>query len=237
MSSNLQALDDFPSFTGEESPQEQIRQLQNYLFVVAEQLKYTMRNLGVDNLNPKQWDAMKEETLKGQTQQDVFNKLFDGGKVQGFEIVDGKLYINGEFAVIYNLIANSVIAGILQSKDGGVYIDLDEGVGNLARGTSVYLSTWDDYMMGWTKSIDEVMVEFLTAELERMKFNTIRDFAAKLENNGDYPEAAKLSIYKFRGNSGAPFASISFEWSDGTRSHKTATETVDGWEISEMVWL
>ena len=63
MASNLQALDEFPTFTGEESPQEQIRQLQNYLFIVVEQLKYTMANLGVENLNSTQWEAMKTETL------------------------------------------------------------------------------------------------------------------------------------------------------------------------------
>lgn len=176
MSNNLQALDDFPSFTGEESPQEQIRQLQNYLFVVAEQLKYTMRNLGVDNLNPQQWDAMKEETLKGlianyiiagilkskdgktfyldldkgvlkmeatefsvkgktvaeaamdgMSQMDVFNKLFNNGKVQGFEIVNGKLIISGDLAVIKNILANNITSGKLYSKDKHTYVDLDNG--------------------------------------------------------------------------------------------------------------
>lgn len=176
MSSNLQALDDFPSFTGEESPQEQIRQLQNYLFVVAEQLKYTMRNIGVDNLNPKQWDAMKEETLKGlianyiiagilkskdgktfyldldkgvlkmeatefsvkgktvaeaavdgMSQMDVFNKLFNNGKVKGFEIVNDKLIISGDLAVIKNILANNITSGKLYSKDKHTYVDLDNG--------------------------------------------------------------------------------------------------------------
>lgn len=184
MSSNLQALDEFPTFTGEESPQEQIRQLQNYLYIVVEQLKYSLRNLGIENLNQGQWDSMKTETLKGLVadmitagilkskdgktfyldldngvlkmqvtelsvmgktvqeiadesaaakadaavdgldQQEIWNKLFAGGKVQGFEIKDGKLYINGEFAVITNLIASSIVFGVLSSADGTVKVDL-----------------------------------------------------------------------------------------------------------------
>lgn len=128
MSIDFKSLDEFPTFTGEESPQEQIRQLQNYLFSMKESIRYLLSNLGVDNMNPTAWMAMKQETINGQTQEDVFNKLFDNGNVQGFDIKGGTLYINGGLAKIINLIANNIVAGVLQSKDGKTfYLDLDKG--------------------------------------------------------------------------------------------------------------
>lgn len=36
---------DFPSFTGRESPQEMISKLTDYLFKLTNQLKYTLQNL------------------------------------------------------------------------------------------------------------------------------------------------------------------------------------------------
>lgn len=129
MSENLKALDEFPTFTGEESPQEQIRQLQNYLYVVKEQLRYALSNLSEKNLNPTAWAAMQKQTLDSQSQEAVFNKLFDNGNVQGFDIEDGMLYINGALAKLINLVATNIVAGILKSKDGETfYLDLDKGI-------------------------------------------------------------------------------------------------------------
>ncbi len=180
-----------------------------------------------------------KNAFSGMTQEQVFNKLTNNGNIQGLFVQDNVWVFNAAVGKVANLIADMIIAGVLRSKDGGVYIDLDNGVGNLPRGTSARLSTWDDEMAGWTRDIDEVIDEFVTVELEKMQYNTIRDFAARLDSNSRYPEGVKLSIYKFRKSSGVPFASVSFEWSDGSRSHKTATGS-DGtsvWQISEMEWL
>lgn len=52
MPSNLLTIDDgFPSFTGEESPTEQIRALHNYLFQLREGLQYSLQNLSAENFN------------------------------------------------------------------------------------------------------------------------------------------------------------------------------------------
>lgn len=52
MPSNWQSIDNnFPSFTGEESPQQQIQMLHNYLFQLREGLKYSLQNLTTDNFN------------------------------------------------------------------------------------------------------------------------------------------------------------------------------------------
>ena len=52
MPSNWQSIDmNFPSFTGEESPKEQIQALHNYLFQLRQGLQYSLQNLGVKNFN------------------------------------------------------------------------------------------------------------------------------------------------------------------------------------------
>lgn len=48
--------------------------------------------------------------LDSQTQQDIFNKLTNGGQIQGIYIQDGKWYINAELAKIVNLIADRVLS-------------------------------------------------------------------------------------------------------------------------------
>lgn len=63
--------------------------------------------------------------VNSQTQEDIFNKLFNNGKVQGFVIKDNMLYINGEYAEISNLVAEAIVAGKLTSKSGTTYFDLD----------------------------------------------------------------------------------------------------------------
>lgn len=68
-----------------------------------------------------------QAAVAGMGQMDVFNKLFDNGNVQGFEIVNGKLYINGALAVINNLIANNIVSGKLLSKDKRTIFNLDNG--------------------------------------------------------------------------------------------------------------
>lgn len=60
MPSNLLSIDsDFPSFTGEESPQQQIRALHDYLFQLRQGLQYSLRNLTAENFNSA---ALKELT-------------------------------------------------------------------------------------------------------------------------------------------------------------------------------
>lgn len=60
MGSNWLSVDNnFPSFTGKESPEEQIRSLHNYLFCLKEQLQYSLNNLTSDNWNA---EALKHLT-------------------------------------------------------------------------------------------------------------------------------------------------------------------------------
>lgn len=181
--------------------------------------------------------AAAQNAFAGMTWEQIFNKLTDGGRIQGIFSQDDVWVFNAAIAKVVNLFADVITAGVLRSKDGGVYIDLDNGTGNLARGVSVTLTTWDDDYGNFSKDVDTVINGFLVEQIQNMKENTIRDFALKLYSGQKYPEGAKLTIFTYRKYSGALAASISFEWTDGTRSHKTATEEANAWTIAAMEWL
>lgn len=68
-----------------------------------------------------------KDAFSGLTQQQIFNKLTNNGKVQGIYIQDNAWYINGEYANLRNLKAGSITAGKLSSTNGKTYFDLDEG--------------------------------------------------------------------------------------------------------------
>lgn len=108
MSINFKALDDIPTFTGEEDVREQIQKLYNYIYVLKEQIRYLLQNIGVENMNSKAWKSMQEDTIAGQSREDVFNKLTDNGRLQGIYEQDGKWYINAELVEIIKLIAKEV---------------------------------------------------------------------------------------------------------------------------------
>lgn len=53
MPSNWLYIDtNFPTFTGEEETEEKVSSIQNYLFMLVEQLRYSLRNLDLKNMNP-----------------------------------------------------------------------------------------------------------------------------------------------------------------------------------------
>ena len=52
MASNWLYIDtNFPTFTGEESTEEKVTTIQNYMFMLVEQLRYTLHNLDLTNMN------------------------------------------------------------------------------------------------------------------------------------------------------------------------------------------
>lgn len=52
MPSNWLYIDtNFPTFTGEESPNEKITTIQNYMYMLVEQLRYSLHNLDLTNMN------------------------------------------------------------------------------------------------------------------------------------------------------------------------------------------
>lgn len=54
MPSNWLAIDtNFPTFSGQESTEKKVTSIQNYMFLLVEQLRYTLFNLDEDNFNPQ----------------------------------------------------------------------------------------------------------------------------------------------------------------------------------------
>lgn len=101
--------------------------------------------------NNKSPDQIAQEKVDGLTQADIFNKLTDGGKLQGLYIQDGKLYINAEFVKILGLVANSITSGRLNSVDGETYFDLDHGVIKSAIKNGGYVEIFGDSISGYDK--------------------------------------------------------------------------------------
>lgn len=70
MPSNWLAMDDnFPTFTGSESPQEQIAALHDYLFQMRQGLQYSMRNLTAENFNATALQQLTEEQKSALTKE------------------------------------------------------------------------------------------------------------------------------------------------------------------------
>lgn len=65
MPTNLMLVDSqFPRLDQGENTQESITKLQNYLYMLVEQLRYSLHNLDLSNLNQAAWDDMKMEISK-----------------------------------------------------------------------------------------------------------------------------------------------------------------------------
>lgn len=78
MPSNILAMDDnFPSFTGKESPKQQIMAIHNYLYQLREGLQYSLNNLSKDNFNATALEQMNESQKSEVTKelQQVYAKL------------------------------------------------------------------------------------------------------------------------------------------------------------------
>lgn len=78
MPSNLLPIDtNFPTFTGEETEEEQIQQLVNYLYQLRESLQYSLQNLSKENFNAAALDNLTKEASQAVAEelQKVMNAL------------------------------------------------------------------------------------------------------------------------------------------------------------------
>lgn len=65
MPSNWSMIDNsFPTFTGRESPREQVIELKNYMYLLVEQLKYNLENLDTTNWNSKKLEQFQKDTTE-----------------------------------------------------------------------------------------------------------------------------------------------------------------------------
>lgn len=90
----------------------------------------------VNNLTEAEKEANREanaytagkEAVKTLTPEEMFNLLTNNGEIQGIFLYDGKLVINGEFAQIVNIVAESIVSGMLSSVNKRTWLNLDDGV-------------------------------------------------------------------------------------------------------------
>lgn len=61
MPNSFRALDALPQFTGTERTEDKVAAIQNYLFMLLEELRYILQNLGTDNFNSDELDGLKTE--------------------------------------------------------------------------------------------------------------------------------------------------------------------------------
>ncbi len=81
-----------------------------------------------------------EELDKSFSPEGIFDRLTDGGKVQGiYRGADGNIYINADYIKSGTILAELLKAGIIRSKDGTARFNLDENaiefIGDLYPGT------------------------------------------------------------------------------------------------------
>lgn len=78
-------------------------------------------------LKGKVWDSDVKHAINGQTAEQVFNRLTNGGKEQGIYRENGKIYINGTYIKAGTIWATLVRAGVIKSVDELTWLDLDTG--------------------------------------------------------------------------------------------------------------
>ena len=195
-----------------------------------------------------------EETVKSLDSEAVFNLLTENGTKGGFFIgngengtVEGDIYINAAYIKAGILSGDLIKAGVIQSADGGVKIDLNKGVGNMVALQAEWITEWDDETAGFTKDLTVALKEYLTEEVKKLAetldqdSGKVKNLAIRIGNfdNSKYPFFADVSLQVFRGQSFVPTAAASFEWWDGKISHMTGMdEYEDGnWVWSDMKWI
>ena len=93
-------------------------------------LSMNATNLNVSGKTVDEIAQSKAETaVNSQTQADIFNKLTNGGAANGLYMLDdGQLYINASYIKSGSIVADMIKSGVIESNDGLLKFDLDNGV-------------------------------------------------------------------------------------------------------------
>lgn len=81
--------------------------------------------------------VVNQALANAMTQRNIFDKLTDGGKVQGIVLSGGQLYINATYINTGTLDADLLTTGIITDKNGSNYWNLDTGQFRLSASTTV----------------------------------------------------------------------------------------------------
>ena len=190
-----------------------------------------------------------EETVESLDSEAVFNLLTENGTKGGFFIgngengtVEGDIYINAAYIKAGILSGDLIKAGVIQSADGGVKIDLNNGYGNLARSQTIWLDGYDADAM--PIGITEQLKGFLTEKARKLREavdnqnGRAQDYTIRvgtLTDEEGYPNFGEVTMQVFRSPAGPIRAGVSFEWWNGNISHMTG-EAEDEAEDSNWIW-
>ena len=90
--------------------------------------EFSISGKSVDAIAQEKATEVSKQAVANQTQEDIFNKLTNNGKLNGIYMMDGELYINASYIMSGELVADLIKSGVLKSKDGTMQIDLDHNV-------------------------------------------------------------------------------------------------------------
>ena len=101
-------LDEIPAFTGEEDVKEQIQKLYNYIYALKDQIRYLLRNLGVENMNPVAWKNMQTDTLAKLIVKEVRSEeKTEDGERRSVVISNGRIFSAINDMVVFDLLSHT----------------------------------------------------------------------------------------------------------------------------------
>lgn len=76
-------------------------------------------------------DEASRKAVEAQTQEEIFNKLTNGGETQGLYLLDGKVYVNASYIASGTLTGDFIRGGVISGTEinigNGVFVVDDEG--------------------------------------------------------------------------------------------------------------
>ena len=147
--------------------------------------------------------AAAQNAVANMTQEQVFNKLTNDGRIQGIFSENGHWVINASVAAITNLIADCISGGILQSKDKKIVIDLSGGIEpkfNTGISTNGINVRADEVGAQYLFSVDALKGSIYDGYFADMHLNSttgVRLFTVTETFTDDYSEPVGVSLHLY----------------------------------------
>ena len=110
MPSNLLNVDTaFPNLRGEQSTDEKFRMVSDYLYMLREQLQYSMANLGRENFNDNSFDDIAHNLENNEDLRSFMYELLILGQEKHFERTNPTIDLAATFGFIRNEEGRAVI--------------------------------------------------------------------------------------------------------------------------------
>lgn len=134
MPSIWQALDNhFPSFSGNETPQQQIQALHNYLYELRQGLRFSLQNLGVQNFNEAELQKLTD------AQKTELSEMLQGVKTSLSNLTANLNSLSGRIGDLEKL------AGIIRlAEDGSVTVGAEGRVLRLTGDIYINDAKWEE---------------------------------------------------------------------------------------------